>query len=300
MDNELSKLMYQTLDISKDLVNLVMEYISEHVYYKEQEISLYWENVSDMKTHNNNVCVLGYINKKYCLDQILIRSDDSNRFTISHNYRYFRSPIEMIEWREKKEYIYSNSIIRVIEKHDFSYHQSFQYIKNCGEIKKFMITKNYIIVHGKNHKILRINIENHNIIKILKNKKQKDKFLNYDFYFYNEKIYLLSMVTKKILVYDAFMLSLDRIKTISIYNISFESKKIRIIINDDIIYVNDGKKLLILDMDGRYVSNINYNNQTHVNLPFCVNDGKIYLSTKRKILVYNQKRKYKRINYPSI
>jgi hypothetical protein len=61
------------------------------------------------------------------------------------------------------------------------------------------------------------------------------------------------------------------------------------VINNDKIYVNDTKKLLVLDIDANYISKINYTGLNHIKLPFCVDDWRIYLSSRDGILIYGKK-----------
>jgi len=268
---ETKNLIYQTLNnMPKDLINIIMEFVNKYIYNKEHEILLNWRKRSDMEIYHNFSYFLSHELEEF---KILKCCHISNNY-LKNN---------VIDWPKNYDCICNGDYdILTIKNPNF-----YKYTRKLDSLKKLMTTNDFVIIQNNDWQIQKIN-NNDKIIGEIKYKDRIKKFINYDFYVYKDKVYLLNMFIKKLLIYDLNTFELLFTKIINTSKIKrFFRKKIRIVIHDDIIYVNNGKKLIILDLAANYISEINYGEE--INLPFRVKDEKIYMLTKYKILIYSQK-----------
>jgi len=274
----------------EELVNIIIQYTNEYTYEKEGELELEWPEITDMKIHKKILYVpqyyLGNYKKLECWN---IEINEKNT-EIPNDSRYDNKLIKNIDFIDNNVYICTNkNVIYMFFKMMYIFPHTIYYNTNI-EIKKIIITNDFMVIQKKDWGIERMKYGKGWALKY----KGTEKNPNYDFYVYENKIYLLSMYNKKILIYSMKKFLLKEIKIINNKKLrDYNSEEIRMLIKDDMIYVNNGRKLLILDMDGEYISEINYNKYENMNLPFCVNDGKVYLSVKNKIMIYKQKYKSK-------
>jgi len=276
-------------EILEDIRNIIIEFINEYSYEKEQELKLKRPDILDMKICGKNLLIsqynLGDYKEMDCWNVETYERDTK----LLNNINYYNISISSIEWIEWMACICDNKLDTIYLADRLLIISPFFMIK-YGKIKKLMANNDIMVIQNKNWEIIKLKYVR-STYSILEKYKKEIKFENYDFYIYEDKIYLLNMHIKKMLIYDLDFNLIKDMRIESKKTKNYDSKNIRMIIKDEIIYVNDGKKLLILNMEAKYISEINYNKKKKKNLSFCVNNNKIYLSIKNEILIYKQIKK---------